>query len=155
MKQRGRRSAASQGMENVVKLVDVGQQKPEPPEFLTAEQRQVWRDIVTSMRAGSFYPATFPLLECYCRAVVTARFIEGLLRKCDYKSEPKQYRALLQMQSAQSATLSMLATKLRLLPRANTRKERHETDASGTPWNIRRARPWEDEPDDDAPEPAA
>jgi hypothetical protein len=153
VKQRGRKSASAQNIVNLA-VVDVRLEKPSPPEWLTPEQKQVWADVVASMRAGSFPLAINPLLSSFCTHVTSARFIEGLLRECNYKSDPKRFRALLQMQCTQSATMSMLATKLRLLPRANTRAIRHETDASGQPWNIRRPRPWESD-DDEEPNPAA
>ena len=153
MKQRGRKSASAQNIVNLA-VVDVRLEKPSPPEWLTPEQKQVW-DRCRRFNAGRIIsPAIHPLLSSFCMHVTSARFIEGLLRECDYKSDPKKFRALLQMQCAQSATMSMLATKLRLLPRANTRAIRHETDASGQPWNIRRPRPWESD-DDDEPNPAA
>jgi hypothetical protein len=35
-------------------LVDLDQYKPEAPDDLTPEQKQVWCDIVESMKPGSF-----------------------------------------------------------------------------------------------------
>ena len=151
MRQRGRKSASAQNVVNLA-VVDVSQEKPEPLEHLTSEQQQVWRDVVAAMKPGSFNAATFPLLASYCSHVTMARFLAGELHKCNTESDPKKFKALLSMHNSQSATLSMLATKLRLLPRTNTRVIRQETDASGRPWNIRRPKPWED---DSEPSPAA
>jgi hypothetical protein len=44
----------------------------------------------------------------------------------------------------------MLATKLRLLPKANTRADRQATTETSTPWNIRR-KPWVEYKDDGTP----
>ena len=146
MKQRGRKSGEAKTM---LSLVNIDQYKPEAPEHLTEQQREVLSDIVESMRPGSFVPSTFPLLSLYCIHVCRCRFIESELRKIDIKKDLKQYRMWASMARNESAVLCSLATKLRLLPKANTRLDRQETTASGQPWNIQRRRPWED--DDDKP----
>jgi phage terminase small subunit len=146
VKQRGRKSGEAKTM---LSLVNIDQYKPEAPEHLTEEQREVWSDIVESMRPGSFVPSTFPLLELYCVHVCRARFIEAQLRQTDIEKELKSYKTWAAMARNESAVLCSPATKLRLLPKANTRLDRQETTASGQPWNIRRPRPWED--DDDKP----
>jgi phage terminase small subunit len=140
MRQRGRKSGEAKA---VLSLVDLDQCKPEAPEHLTPEQKQVWCDIVESMKPGSFVPATFPLLSLYCTHVIYSRSIAAELRKTDIREDLDKFRQLAALQRSESAVLCSLATKLRLLPRANTRLNRQET-VSSRPWNIRRARPWED-----------
>jgi hypothetical protein len=52
VKQRGRKSAASL---TVVPFVDAAQRKPlDPPAYLTAEQKQIWQDIVGGNEAVAF-----------------------------------------------------------------------------------------------------
>jgi phage terminase small subunit len=146
MRQRGRKSAEAKA---VLSLVDLGQYKPEAPEYLTEEQQMVWSDVVESMKPGSFVPATFPLLSLYCTHVIYSRSIAAELRKTDIKEDLPKFRQLASLQRNESAILCSLATKLRLLPKANTRRDRQETTATSQPWNIsRRPRPREDNDDD-------
>jgi phage terminase small subunit len=115
VKQRGRKSGEAKTM---LSPVNIDQYKPEAPEHLTEEQREVWSDIVESMRPGSFVPSTFPLLELYCVHVCRARFIEAQLRQTDIGKELKSYKTWAAMARNKSAVLCSLATKLRLLTSA-------------------------------------
>ena len=141
MRQRGRKSAASENVVNLA-VVDISQEKPEPLGHLTPEQQQVCSEVVAAMKPGSFNAATFPLLASYCSHVTWARFIAAKLHECNIDSDLKKVKVLLSMHNSQSATLSMLATKLRLLAKTNTRLVRQESDASSQPWNIRSVRPY-------------
>jgi phage terminase small subunit len=145
MRQRGRKSGEAKA---VLSLIDLDQYKPEAPGHLTPEQKQVWCDIVESMKSGSFVPATFPLLSLYCAHVTYSRSIAAELRKTDIKEDLPKFRQLAALQRNESAILCSLATKLRLLPKANTRRDRQETTATSQPWNIRHRRPSEDNDDD-------
>jgi hypothetical protein len=150
---RGRKSAVSQA---VLSLVDLDQFKPPAPGHLTAEQQETWNGIVQSMRPGSFPPSVHHLLELYCVHVARCRFIEDQMRQLDIKTEFKKFKMWASMQCAETSMLCMLSTKLRMTVKTNTRKQLHETDASGEPWSIRRPRrPWLDDEDDDNNEPAA
>jgi hypothetical protein len=150
---RGRKSAASQA---VPSLVDLDQFKPSAPDHLTPEQQQTWTEIVQSMRPGSFPPSVHHLLELYTVHVARCRFIEEQMRSIDIKTEFKKFKMWASMQCAETSMLCMLCTKLRMTVKTNTRKQLHETDASGQPWLIRKKRPWEDDSDDEPePEPAA
>lgn len=133
MLQRGRKSAASN-----VPVIDVAQKKPDPPKYLTKEQAEVWKITVDAMKGGAFPPATHPLLETYCVAVGSSRFIEKELRETDLKTDFKRFRMLSSMQARQSALVAMLATRLRILPRNNSRQNRH-----GSPY----VKPWEIRPE--------
>jgi phage terminase small subunit len=132
MVQRGRKSAAS----NVVALVDVKQRKPDPPKYLTKEQAEVWKITVDAMKGGAFPPATHPLLEAYCVAVGSSRFIEKALRETDPTTDFRRFRMLSSMQARQSSMIAMLATRLRILPKNNSRQNRHEPPYV-KPWEIR------------------
>jgi phage terminase small subunit len=139
MKQRGRKSAASQ---TVISLVDVSQYRPSAPAHLTKEQQQLWDEICASMKPGSFPPSMWPLLSLYCVHTCRSRFIAAELRKLDPGKDWQKFRAWACMHRSESNTMCMLATKLRLLPKANTRLDRQVS--SDAPWNINR-KPWEDD----------
>ena len=141
MRQRGRKSVEAKA---VLSLVNLDQYKPEAPEDLTDEQKEVWSNIVDSMKPGSFVPSTFPLLSLYCIHVTHSRFVAAELRKIDIGKDLVKFRQLAALQRNESAILCSLATKLRLLPKANTRRDRQETTATSQPWNIGYRRPWED-----------
>jgi phage terminase small subunit len=142
MNQRGRKSAASK---NVV-CIDVARQKPtDPPTYLTAEQAQIWQDIVGAMRPGQFPIAVHPLLETYCMCISRTRAIEQQLREVDPKTDFKRYRMLATMQVRESALLCSLSTRLRLLKPSSSRQDRHEKPLA-KPWELHRPRPWEEDP---------
>ena len=96
--QRGRKGV---GAREMLSLVDLTQEKPQPPGHLPSNEAQVWRDVVAAMRPGSFIGATFPLLERYCSHVVQARFLAAELRKCKLTSDPDRYKLLLTMLNGQ------------------------------------------------------
>ena len=147
----GRKSAASQA---VVSLVNLDDYRPDPPDYLTEEQATEWGAIVGSMKAGTFPPSVWPLLSLYCTFICRARFIELQLRKADPKKDLDAFKMWLTMERDVTSVLCQLATKLRLLVRNNTRMDRQQSTESSTPWLIRK-KPWEDDSDDDTPEPAA
>ncbi len=142
-RQRGRKSAASL---TVVPFVE--QPKPDAPKHLSAEQKQIWRDIVDAMVPSHFPAATYPLLEVYCTCVARCRAIERLLRQADPKADFKKYRMLVTMQCQQSALLCSLSTRLRLLKPSSSRQDRHEPPGP-KPWELHR--PWDDDPPEDTP----
>jgi phage terminase small subunit len=135
MVQRGRKSAAAAAAADVV-VIDVARIKPEPPKYLTNEQAEIWRITVDAMKAGSFPAATHPLLETYCMCVSRARFIEKELRETDLNTDFKRFKMLSSMQARQSSMIAMLATRLRILPKNNSRQNRHESPHA-KPWEIR------------------
>jgi phage terminase small subunit len=154
MKRRpGRPSAEAKA---ALTLIDVSHFRPDAPDELTPEQRQTWKDVVGSMKPGSFPPSTYALLVQYCICVSRCRFIELQLRKItDIRKNLKEFRMWASMSRNETNTLCQLATKLRMLPKTNTRADRQAATETATPWNIRR-KPWQDDPnDDDNDQPAA
>jgi hypothetical protein len=143
MKRAGRKSAEAKAAAALT-LVDISHFRPDAPDELTPEQREIWTNIVGSMKPASFAPSTYPLLTQYCRHVSRCRFIAAQLQKIDPQKNFKEYKAWASMHRAESSVLCQLATKLRLLPKANTRADRQQTTETSTPWNIRR-KPWIDE----------
>ncbi len=68
MATRGRKSAAALSVVPVT-----AEQRPAPPEDLTAEQAQEWRAIVARMPADWFTREVQPLLMAYCKHLATFR----------------------------------------------------------------------------------
>jgi hypothetical protein len=71
---RGRTSAAELAVVPISAL-----QRPEPPEELSPEEAEAWRQTVDGMRADWFGVETHPLLRCYCTQAATA---ESWRRRC-------------------------------------------------------------------------
>jgi len=151
MAQRGRKSPEAEAA--ALTLIDVSQFRPNPPSELSPEQQQTWTSIVGSMKPGSVPPSTYPLLVQFCICVSRARFVEAQMRKiADIRKNLKEFRMWANMARAESATMCQLATKLRLLVKANTRADRQQTTETSTPWHITR-KPWINK--EDGSDPAA
>jgi hypothetical protein len=92
---------------------------PEPPEWLSEAAARHWREIVASKPHDYWIPPNGDFLAHLCCHIATSDFIWAELHKLDL-SDPKQlrrFRALSVMASRESRMISMLMTKLRLLPR--------------------------------------
>lgn len=74
MKQRGRKSAASQTVSAP------GPKRPKAPVELTGRQAAHWKRIAASTTATWFTDATQPLLAEYCRQIVRAEEAEAELQ---------------------------------------------------------------------------
>ena len=146
MAQRGRKSADSL---TVVPFVDVAQKKPiDPPKYLTAEQKDIWKTIVGGMKPGQFPIATLPLLEVYVGCVARTRAVAQQLREVNPTTDLKRFRALAAMQCRESMLLCSLSTRLRLLKPSSSHLNRHEAGAGVVkPWDL--GKPWEDDPADE------
>ena len=70
---RGRKSAAELG------VIPGIPQRPEPPDELTPQQAEEWREIVDRMPVDWFRREIHPLLCAYCRHICNARHIAGLI----------------------------------------------------------------------------
>lgn len=86
----------------------------QPPAGLTEEQAQVWRETVNARSADFFGPDQVPLLEEYCRAVVTCRLLGAQVEAAFAGGDPAELKAVLDMRDKESRRLASLATKLRL-----------------------------------------
>ena len=86
----------------------------EPPDCLTDDQAQVWRETVTARAADYFQPDVAPLLEEYCRVVVMCRAlalqVEGLMAG----DEDGNLEKVLRLRDMESKRLTSIATKLRI-----------------------------------------
>ena len=105
---------------------------PEPPDELTPQQAEEWREIVDRMPVDWFRREIHPLLCSYCRHVINARHIAGLIEAAhdldigDRKALMR-FNRLLGMQERQSSALMGLATRMRL-----TNQSRYTASSAAT-----------------------
>src|SRR5690606_29558778 len=86
----------------------------QPPEGLTEDQARVWRETVNARSADFFGPDQVPMLEEYCRAVVTCRLLGAQVEAAIAGGDPAELKAVLDMRDKESRRMSSIATKLRL-----------------------------------------
>jgi len=127
-----RRSKAELDHLNVVPLPQY--QRPEPPADLEPDVAAVWTATTSSLRPDHFHAAVFPLLICYCRAVVMSARLHAE-RGC-LSVEDRRFARLANLCNQQDRTVLSLARSLRLTPRSRR-------DPVDTRWQDRR-KPWED-----------
>ena len=100
--------------------------RPEPAQELTADQAHEWRAVVNRMPADWFGEETHALLAQYCRHVVTASYVAGLIENLlavpDFHLE--SYNKLLIMQEREGRALSALATRMRITQHAQFSRNR-------------------------------
>ncbi|BAQ16925.1 hypothetical protein [Methyloceanibacter caenitepidi] len=137
-------------------------ERPPPPDVLTDEQAEIWRQVVNRLPADWFKAETLPLLEAYCRHAVQSRRVAALIEQMELaeseriarkskkktrkaKSEDaedddapfpfKDYDRLLKMQARESGTLASLSVKLRI-SQSTTYDKSKAKGGSGkkTPW---------------------
>ena len=98
-----------------------------PPDGLTDEQAQVWRETVGARSADFFGQDAVPMLEEYCRVVVMCRLLAMQIEAELPGGEIGEVKALLDMRDKESKRLASLATKLRI-----TNQSRYTPQAAGT-----------------------
>jgi hypothetical protein len=144
MRRPGRKSAASLA----VVVPDISQMRPEPPERLTDDERNVWLGITERLRPDWVRGSEF-LLEILCHSVVMERFISEQIKRCDPRDE-KRLGILVRMQRDQAAVIARLSTKMRLTPRSSfDRTAPKLTSPYPKPWDLGKRS------DDEKPPPAA
>ena len=103
----------------------------EPPEGLTDEQVQVWRETVGARSADYFGEDAVPMLEEYCRVVVMCRLlamqIEAVIAGSGGEETAGLLKSFLDMRDKESRRMASLATKLRL-----TNQSRYTSKTAGT-----------------------
>lgn len=132
---RGRTSmAALMVPENLTEIV----QRPDAPYDLSDEQADEWRAVVDAMPAGHFMRGNYALLTQYCRHVVAARRL-GLLIEASAKQtefDRKEFGVLLQLQAAESSSITRLLRSMRLTQQSVMRAEtaKHPKGQRRLPW---------------------
>src|SRR6476619_3252550 len=119
---RGRKSMAELMVpENPAEII----RRPEPPCDLTEEQGAEWRAIVNTMPADHFMRGNYPLLVQFCRHVVAGRRIAQLIERVANEKvlDLKELSALLQLQAAESASITRLSRSMRLTQQSIMRAE--------------------------------
>jgi len=111
----------------VVPLVPARHGRPEPPDDMPPDQKQVWRDVVRSMPAYSFAPHNEHLLRLCCVHVVLAAGLADRVTR-DVKFGPLLARA--------TNTVSKLAKVLGLTPRRRQRTPRPRAVPPTRPWSA-------------------
>ena len=147
MAKRGRKSAAEL---SVVSVSLQGDRPPAPAE-LTAQEAEVWSEIVESIPGGWISRAQEPLLAAYCRHVSAADRLSIMIDhfKPDLE-EPgalQRFAKLLSMRERETKALSSLATRMRLTQQSQMHPRtaaRAMSDAGGHAKLWERKAPWED-----------
>lgn len=140
MGSRGRKSSASLAVAAPVKL----EHMPEAPAYLTPEQDDIWRLVISSAGGDLISPESYPVLVEYCRAVVSSNQIAAQLDAFDpewAKDDEglKRWDKLLQMQEREARKIASLAVKLRLTPSTRVHPEKAGTvERKGV-----KLKPWE------------
>ena len=109
-------------------------QRPEPPGDLTADESAEWREIVRALPADWFTRETHALLVAYCRHVVAARRVAGMIQATG-NDDVAALARLLRMQALQSGALCSLATKMRIAHTGAQRGRRAKSAAAPRPWD--------------------
>ncbi|MFZ1091077.1 MAG: hypothetical protein WAN75_17910 [Xanthobacteraceae bacterium] len=112
---------------------------PPPPKGLTAGERRVWRTITEAMRPDWYNPAFGPVLVAHVREAEAGDALARRLRACAIGS--REYTVMAAALRASTKILISTATKLRLTPAANGRRQNIRTEFTGTlpvvkPWLI-------------------
>jgi hypothetical protein len=118
MVQRGQKSAAQLA---VVPSVSGLPDLPASPAYLPEEQREIWNQVVNSLKPGWFGPETFPVLEAYVNHCANARMLGRRIAKA-VEGGPRtvdEVDRLLSLQRQQSDIIKRLATALRLTPHSS------------------------------------
>ena len=112
--------------------------RPEAPYDLTDEQSEEWHAIVNTMPADHFMRGNYPLLAQLCRHIVSARRVAHLVERVANEKvlDLKELSALLQLQAAESASITRLSRSMRLTQQSIMRAEttRHPTAQLARPW---------------------
>ncbi len=111
--------------------------RPEPPADLTDEQAEEWRAVVNRMPAEWFPPEIHPLLAQYCRHVISARHIAGLIENQAQSDEFSLilFDRFLRMQERETRALSSLATRMRITNQSRFSHNKRRGTMVPRPWN--------------------
>jgi hypothetical protein len=141
MRQRGRKSAA----ELAVVIAGEFGKRPEPPDFLTERQAEIWRETTASEPAEFFNSAAARgLLADYCRHRQAAEDVSAIIDT--FKPEwlkngegVKRYQILLRIRETETTAAMRMARSLRL-----TNQSRYVPhSAARIALNRSGPKPWE------------
>jgi hypothetical protein len=128
----GRKSSASLGV-----VVDVRQQRPEPPDAMDAE-RAIWHELVERYRPG-WFDGSEHLLEVYVGLLATERFVAAEIARVR-AHDPRDHHKLGSLVATQKQTvmaIGNLSGKLRCSVRSSF--DRYAPKLASTlpkPWDL-------------------
>jgi hypothetical protein len=122
--------------------------RPEPPEFLTERQKQIWRETAEGEPLDYFGTGALRnMLADYCAHRESLESICEIINS--FKAEwlknsegSRRYYSLLKMRDLEMRAAASLATKLRL---TNQSRYRPNVAATASSNVLRGRKPWEDE----------
>jgi hypothetical protein len=142
---RGRKSLAALDV-----MTPPAESRPGAPYGLGDEAAEVWERTVQAMPAGWFPEETWPVLEAFCRHVVTGRKLSAEIERGDRSTkwlrsddDAKRFDLLTRMRDRETKAAVATARSLRLTKSSRTRPEaagRAVRDHTPGP------KPWETQP---------
>jgi len=137
MGQRGRQSSAALSVFKPADITAIS--RPQPPDNLTSEQKHEWLAITNRMPADWFPRETHGMLEQYCRHVVSAKVVAGLIEELlstesNDSNWINDYDKLLKMQEREGRGMSALATRMRISQQAQTNHKKKTGSKLSKPW---------------------
>lgn len=142
MRSRGRRSA----VEEATIIVGEFGKRPEPPDYLTERQAEIWRETVASEPADFFNTSTLrSLLADFCRHRQAADDVSAIIDT--FKPEwlkngegVKRYQILLRIRETETRGAVTMARQLRLTNQSRYTPEKAATAGRNA---ARGPKPWE------------
>lgn len=137
-----RKSVAIQSLEEMGLIEENAVQRPDPPEDLTAEQKEEWLAVVKRLPADWFQRETHAMLSAYCRHASEAKRIAAIIEA--HTKDPgiteswlKCYDRLLKLQEREGRAMSSIATRLRFTNQATFSAQRSKPDSEteDLPWD--------------------
>ena len=134
MRRPGRKSAAS----HVAVVVDVSQQRPEPPPGMPDVERSIWLDLCARYRPDWFLGSEF-LLQTFVGLLATERFLAAEIARVRER-EPLDHAKLASLVATQKQTvmaIGNLSGKLRCSVRSSFDRNQPKLAPLGPrPWDL-------------------
>jgi hypothetical protein len=121
-KQPGRKSADTAAL-----LTDDSPPPLDPPKYLNAAERELFKELIASISTRAFVPSDMPLLVSFVQATLLSRKTAG---------DPEQIGTWKEAVKVQA----VLATKLRLAPQSRLDRKvagRIQARVAPDPWELR------------------
>lgn len=113
------------------------------PEELSADQAQVWGEVIATKPSDWWDAGSVPILAAYCRAVVESRKVAALVESMTadmllLDDGLNRYKELRKIQGALAGEVNTLARAMRL-----TQQAKYRADAAAVAdGKAKGARPW-------------
>jgi P27 family predicted phage terminase small subunit len=128
-------------------VVQVMDDRLEPPDGLTDAELSEWRAIVNSLNSDFFRPSDRPLLRAFCAASALYKQALELIRRdgitITVGNGNKRAHPATKVLSEQAATMACLAQKLRLCPSSRYSPTKAATLTGRGGSSAGKPRPWE------------